>query len=104
MDWLKSLIHDTLQDDDVFCSAFLSGVIFRGHGLSEDGSLNDGSREVLSSHGNLWTQFIDAAHTDDPLLPGPYVLEKGLLWKVSRLYEDTAHAFTLGLRNVSHKR
>lgn len=93
-----------MQADDVFCLAFLSGVIFYGYGVSDGECLDTGIREVLSSHGNLWTRFIDAASIDDPLLPGPYVLEKGLLWKVSRLYEDTANAFTLGLRTVSSNR
>ena len=103
-DWLKSLLDDFLQADDVFCSAFLSGVVFYGRGVSNDFSLDSGSQDVLSSHRTLWTRFIDPADADGPLLPGPYVLENGLLWKVSRLYDDIAGAFTLGLRMVSHKR
>lgn len=85
----------------LFCLAFLSRVVFHGYGISNRWSLDAGAREVLSSQRTLWTRFTDAADTDSPLLPGPYVFEKGLLWKVSRLYEDTANAFTLGLRTVS---
>lgn len=77
--------------------------MFHGHGIFNGHSLDAAAREVLKSHGTLWTQFIDAANIDDPLLAGPYVLENGLLWKVSRLYEDTSNAFTLGLRTVSNK-
>lgn len=100
-DWLESLLDDVLQADDVFCLEFLSGVVFLGNGILEGNSLDARTRELLSSRGTLWTQYIDAASIDGSLLPGPYVLEKGLLWKVSRLYEDTANAFTVGLRTVS---
>ena len=103
-DWLKSLIDDALQADDVFCPAFLSGVVFCGYNTYNDYSLTAGACKVLSSHGTLWTEFIDAANTHGYLFPGPYVLEKGLLWKVSRLYEDTANAFTMGLRTISNGR
>ena len=102
-DWLESLLDDVLQADDVFRFDFLFGVVFLGNGILESKSWNARARELLSSHGTSWTQFIDAASLDDSLLPGPYVLEKGLLWKVSRLYEDTANAFTVGLRTISNK-
>ena len=87
----------------MFCLDFLFGVVFLGNGILDGKSLDARARELLSSHGTLWTQFIDAASIDNSLLPGPYVLEKGLLWKVSRLYEDTANAFTVGLRTISKK-
>ena len=104
MEWLESLLEDALRVDDVFCFAFLSGVVFHSHGILNRYSLDAGAQKFLSSHGNSWAHFIDASHRADPLLPGPYILENGLLWKVSRLYEDTADAFTVGLRTISNER
>jgi len=86
---------------DVFCLSFLSGMIFYG---SEELRLFPGAQRVLELHGCRWNRLVDSSKVDGLLFPGPYVLERGVFWRVSRLYPDTANAFTIGLRTLPNQR
>lgn len=92
---LIAFVEEALHTDDVFHKAFLSGVLFYGGG---DQPVSPGMQNYLSSQENKWTRFVKIDDLEGPLFPGPYILERGWLWPVSRLFEDTVSAFTTGLR------
>lgn len=104
IDWVKSTIENATEKDDVFCSAFLSGIVLTGKDVSKKDCLDRNTQAFLSSSGNVWTDFINPDDLDQELLPGPYVLQNGDFWKVARLYDDTAEAFTVGLQTLPDKR
>ncbi|KAL9047060.1 MAG: hypothetical protein Q9214_000267 [Letrouitia sp. 1 TL-2023] len=92
---LITFVEEALPTDDVFHKAFLTGVVFYG---SEDHPISPRMQDYLSTHENKWTQFVKINDSGTPVFPGPYILERGWLWQVSRLFEDTVSAFTTGLR------
>lgn len=102
-DWIQSFINDAMEDD-VFSTSFLSGIILNGAESLERDYLSVDARNVLSTLGNIWTRSISHEGRTGELLPGPYVLEHGFFWTVSRLYDDTAEAFTVGLRRLPDRR
>ncbi|KAL8963643.1 MAG: hypothetical protein Q9193_000112 [Seirophora villosa] len=99
-DWVKSVLDDVAKRDDAFCSAFLSGIIFYGSCVPERNVLDGNVEAFLSSLGNRWTESINSNELDRELLPGAYVLQNGRLWKVARLYDDTAEVFSVGLQTL----
>ena len=103
-DWVESLVKAAVKDDDVFNPAFLSGIIFFGASAWERKNMSVRDTEYLFSVRNKWTRFVGPEDEARHLVPGPYVLENGLLWKVLRLYEDTVEAFTVGLRTLPDNR
>lgn len=104
IDWVKSIIEYATQRDDVFCSAFLSGIVLTGKDVSKKECLDRDTQAFLSSSGNMWMESINPDDLDQELLPGPYLLRNGHFWKVARLYDDTAEAFTVGLHTLPDKR
>ncbi|KAL8833099.1 MAG: hypothetical protein Q9170_004508 [Blastenia crenularia] len=100
--WIKSAIDHATEHDDVFSFAFLSGIIIYGKDIVVKNYLTGDTGPFLSSLGTAWIVPLDPNEVDIKLPPGPYVLQKDRLWKVARLYDDTAEAFTVGLHTLSH--
>lgn len=98
-DAVREYVENSLKKDDVLNIHFLKGIIiFYGDGIDQASSV----KEELAAH-NLpagwntsWTFFIgtEIANNDNrKLLPGPYLVRRGRLWDVYRLYEDDINAF-----------
>lgn len=98
---LIAFVEAALHADDVFHKAFLSGVIFYG---GDDQHVSPGMQDYLSSQENEWTRFVKIDDLEGSVLPGPYILERGWLWQVSRLFEDKVSAFTTSLRKLCEYR
>lgn len=92
---LIEFVKMALHADNVFHKAFLTGVVFYG---SENQPINSRMQDYLTTHGNKWTRFVKMNDSETPVFPGPYLLKRGWLWQVSRLFEDTVSAFTISLR------
>ena len=99
--YVEHYITKYLYNDDVFCPTFLSGVLFYG---PEKVTIYNNVRRCLQRHGNQWSDYMSISNYGYPLLPGPYVLAATKLWRISRLYADTANGFTVGLRRLSNGR
>ncbi|EED16514.1 conserved hypothetical protein [Talaromyces stipitatus ATCC 10500] len=94
-DWLRESIAKFSQDDDVFCTDFLSGVIFTS---STAFSLSTAAGEVLQSeYGTRMIEMIVSPKSSEKPEPGPYYVCQGQLFHIWKLYDDTQGAFLTGL-------
>lgn len=99
--FIDNFVSDFLQSDDVFCFAFISKVLFYGvekHVVPSD------VRQCLRRYGNDSVDSVIESDVSEPLVSGPYILEGTTLWQISRLYADTANAFTVCLHSLSNGR
>ena len=94
-DWLREKIAKFKQDDDVFCTEFLSGVIFTA---STEFSLSTAVGEVLQSEfGTTLIEKVVSSESDARLKPGPYYFYNGQVFSIWKLCNDTQGAFLIGL-------
>ena len=87
--WMQRCIKAYKDTDDVFQEQFLRGIIFSNARLGL--SLSTEAKSALERLGMEWHIFLN--ESENRLLPGPYVLIKGSVYQVSRLYADTHAAF-----------
>ncbi|KAF2969762.1 hypothetical protein GQX73_g3871 [Xylaria multiplex] len=96
MGYLKTIIDQALNDDDVFDLRFLSGIFIPS--CYEKSVVTPDAKALLSAWGNSWIHTYDYNDGHCTLRPGPCVLRDGILFPAWRIYEDTANAFSLPLR------
>lgn len=90
MKQLDLVLRNAKENDDVHREEFLQGVILlvskcHGEEFAKD------ARTLLSNRGNIW---VDVRSQSEPCLtPGTYVVDRSVLWRVCRLYEDHQKAF-----------
>jgi hypothetical protein len=98
VDWLEKHITHSLESDDVLHINFLQTILLTGPG-AEHLSLYGDSLRSRMSHVDTWgiLEIRNMGNQDD-LLPGPYMVVKGKLWQVLRLYDDTQGAFLAPVR------
>lgn len=76
--------------DDVFCDAFMRGMVFtQGPHKSK---ISPEAYDYMKSLGTTWTAITPAAPN-----PGPYLVCRGKLFEAYRLYDDTQGAFFTGI-------
>jgi hypothetical protein len=89
------LVLRDAEKDDVFCGDFLQGVILLAPWNHNEELARDAHR-LLNNRGNIW---VDVRSQPEPtLIPGTYVVEKSLLRRVCRLYDDQQTAFLTTLK------
>lgn len=94
-EWLREKIAKFKQDDDVFCTEFLSGVVFTA---STAFSLSTAVEEVLRSEfGTTLIQKVVSSESDARPEPGPYYFHSGQVFSIWKLCDDTQGAFLTGL-------
>jgi hypothetical protein len=94
--YLRSLVASFSATDDVFRPEFLAELLF----LDPPGAsveMASDAQEQLEAFGTRWVVFLDLRAVPD-LQPGPYVILQKKLWKVWRVYPDSAGAFVEALR------
>lgn len=95
---LDDFVLHGLSSDDVFNSNFLNGILVLGPGRSLR------ARQVPTSWKGSWVHVIEQNDSSALPSPGPYLLDKGKLTPVYRLYQDIQNAFNMALRRSSHQR
>ena len=82
-----------LTSDDVFSIALFLGAIFTRSLTAGYVNIGPDVLELLESMGNLWgvIHYVNSAASGP--LPGPYLVVKGRLFEIFRLYDDTHGAF-----------
>ena len=81
-----------LQADDVLRKEFLQGVIVLNDVLAVGvEKLPHEILQQLQQWGTSWIAFADQSQTD--IHPGPYMVSRGKLGKISRLHDDVLRAF-----------
>ena len=91
--WLCRELDRYRSADDVFCDAFLTGVILTGASDPCGITISPDAWQLLGSLGTTWAEvlrFVDTGHFPKP---GPYVASDGVLLEIFRLYDDTQGAF-----------
>ena len=66
-----SFIDEAVETDDVFCHAFLQGIVFYREDTATEVGLTNEVRDSLKSLGNVWTHCVEAGGGEQRLLPGP---------------------------------
>jgi hypothetical protein len=99
-DAVRDYVENALRRDDVFNTSFLKGIIFYGNDIKQASIV----KEELAAHAlpaawnTSWTCFLGASDDGRKLLPGPYLLRRGKLWDVYRLYEDDMNSFLVSFK------
>jgi len=83
VDWTRSKVEEYVQVDDIFDTAFLSTIIFRGLELSKL-TLAETAQAYLKTLGNQEVTSLSAQEQ----LPGPYIIVKETLRDVSKVVDD----------------
>jgi len=88
--WLQATVDDYLRRDDVLNPSFLVTIIINAN-TQTPLSVDAKAEEWLSSH----NAAIYSIQTSDPvkLLPGPYFIARGGLYRALKLYPDVQEAF-----------
>lgn len=89
-DWLKKLVSEYLEKDDIFHTEFLLTVVFTGLSTVE---ISAGANKFLRALGTTRIEFIDASKTTVVPPPGPYFVSDQCLLEIWRLYDDSQGAF-----------
>lgn len=89
-DWLRQKVMSYRSSDDVFCDAFMIGVVFtQGTRMPK---VSAEASDYMKSLGNTWFKITAARQS-----PGPYLTFGGQLFEVYRVYDDTQGAFMTGI-------
>ncbi|KAF2502329.1 amidase signature enzyme [Lophium mytilinum] len=94
--YLRTLVSTFTTADDVFRPEFLAELLFLdppGAGVE----MGADAQQQLEAFGTRWVVYLDQRAVPD-LQPGPYVIMQKKLWKVWRVYSDSAGAFVEALR------
>ena len=92
-DWLSGVLDRYRSADDVFCDAFLRGVIFTGASDRSNITILPDAWQLLISLGTTWTDTLNLADAGEIPKPGPYIASDQVLLEIFRLYDDTQGAF-----------
>lgn len=90
--WLRQKVVSYRSSDDVFCDAFMSGVLFTQG--TEEPKISAGASDYMESLGTTWREITPAICSPSP---GPYFTSGGQLFDAYRLYDDTQGAFMAGI-------
>jgi len=91
-EYLRSRIHQYINDCDVFRLDFLHCIQFSG-ALREQVDLKQDAEAQLQEWGNSWIKFAPTKTTHDGPPTGPYVALHEQMHQVWRVYDDDARAF-----------
>ncbi|CAG8984104.1 hypothetical protein HYALB_00010605 [Hymenoscyphus albidus] len=94
---IMSAWRDELQKDDVFAPEFLQQIIFTGLG-SREMKLASYTEKTFKDWKTLRFFHVPALKVAD----GPYCIEQGLLYSISRVYEDRQLAFLQAIKPSQH--
>lgn len=89
-DWLRNLTGRFKEEDDVFHTRFLSGVIFTASSEIEP---TPGANSFLHSIGVTWVEVMNRTNEDSAPPPGPYYVLENQFFEIWRLHDDTQGAF-----------
>jgi hypothetical protein len=91
---LGELADRWLRHDDVFRSEFLENIIFVA---SPDSTLSETTvKDILPlDWGTKWSAVVRGETAGHKVEPGPYVMWKGELCKIFRLYDGSHQAFVI---------
>lgn len=106
-DWLENCLKRADKHDDVFCPAFVQGLILitdNSSGASTRTELTQDARRHLSTIGNQWLQISSPHELPKGLDPGVYHLSGLKLKRVFRLYDDVNKVFLTTLEPRSQAR
>lgn len=108
-DWLENYLKDAEKHDDVFCPAFIQGLlIISGSNLDSNASTRtqctQQARTYLESIGNKWLRISSPFKLPKGVNPGVYYLSDQKLKPVFRLYDDVNKAFLTTLEPRSRAR
>lgn len=95
-DWLEKYLRNADKHDDVFCPAFIQGLIFisgNNSNASTRTQLTQEARAHLKTIGNQWLQISSADELPKGVDPGVYYLSGLKLKRVFRLYDDVNKVF-----------
>ncbi|KAF2117001.1 amidase signature domain-containing protein [Lophiotrema nucula] len=95
--WINRLVQGWLDVDDVLHRDFLKGVVF----VTDDKASFDTdamTKGLQSSFGTSWSTTMSAHDAGTAVTSGPFVLWKGELLKVARLYDDSQQAFVVATK------
>lgn len=94
--WLETYLRDASKADDVFCPAFVQGLILIS-GSNRSASiriqLTQEAQAYLRSIGNQWLQVLSSYDVPKGVDPGVYYLSGVDLKRVFRLYDDVNKVF-----------
>lgn len=93
-DYLRDVITNYKATDDVFCDAFLTGVIFTGPANVD---ITPGANDFLHSMSTTWIEVMDLRNVTSPPAPGPYFAHGKHIYEIWRLYDDSQGAFMTSL-------
>ena len=93
---LEFFVDKGLATDDVFCRAFLAGIVVLYEGPAP--VLDLATKALLQCWENSWIEFVDSKGQPNHLEIGPCVLDQGRLAPAFRVYNDVVNAFSLPLR------
>lgn len=97
-EWFRCEIARFLENDDVFRTEFLQGVILIGENLHEIAVSNEAS-QFLKSLGTQWVRSFSSTDSNGNLARvGPHALFNGFVREVWRLYSDTNGTLLTALR------
>lgn len=100
--WIEDYISNAQKQDDVFCQAFVNGLVLisgsSGSGASTGTQVTREARAYLTSIGNNWLQVASPQELPDGVEPGVYHLAGSKLRRVFRLYDDENKTFLTTLR------
>lgn len=95
-DGLQSYVEHVLQNDDVWQPEFLASIILvDGPGNPRENVHNE--HDLVRSYGSKILSLDRWSHHVNLLVPGPYLIEDGSLWQVSRLHDDIQGAFMVAV-------
>ncbi|OAL31268.1 hypothetical protein AYO20_08323 [Fonsecaea nubica] len=102
-DGQQSYVDYVLQNDDVLQPEFLANILLldgpgdpRGNAHSE--------HDLVRSYGSKILSLERWSHQMTLPVPGPYLIEDGSLWQVSRLYDDIQGAFMVAVEPPEAKK
>lgn len=94
--WLENYLKNADKHDDVFCPAFIQGLIFiTGNNSSAPTrtQFTQQTRTYLDEIGNQWLQICSRHELPKGMSPGVYYLSGMKLKRVFRLYDDVNKSF-----------
>ncbi|CAG8951778.1 hypothetical protein HYFRA_00005582 [Hymenoscyphus fraxineus] len=94
---IMSAWRDELQKDDVFAPEFLQQIMFTGLG-SREMKLASDTEKMFKDWKTLRFFHVPALKVAD----GPYYIEQGSLYSISRVYEDRQLAFVQAIKPSQH--
>lgn len=106
-DWLENYLNDADKHDDVFCQAFIQGLLIisgSNSNASTRTQFTQQARTYLDTIGNQWRQICPPRELPKGVGPGVYYLSDLKLKPVFRLYDDVNKAFLTTLEPRSRAR